>query len=334
MKYLRLYSKVYNHIHTVVFTFSENAEMIWNVFPADVGNRITELSKVIGQLHAEMKQIHTNMFDYSDNTKADPSGGSSFLGKYILGAKNNFKGFNNNERKTAPFHEPVHHEQPAETVEETVNVQESQTTDTEADRKSNEEQSSEGETDNAVDDMNGTEERGKETGIDDVIEISMEEGAEKNTENTSETVIDIESNSDIESEASGKRQDEVMTEKAEDNREELNTDEPTGGSALNEAETEENGEVEENNGTIEDINEDVVEVVSEGSSSEGIKFDLSQTNLVSFLAKRIEEKLEKKVLKETNFTFSGNQATSPTGSDDSQDTGFGSQEFEPSTSSP
>ncbi|XP_051733961.1 transient receptor potential cation channel subfamily C member 2b [Ctenopharyngodon idella] len=300
----------------------------------DVGNRITELSKVIGQLHAEMKQIHTNMFDYSDNTKADPSGGSSFLGKYILGAKNNFKGFNNNERKTAPFHEPVHHEQPAETVEETVNVQESQTTDTEADRKSNEEQSSEGETDNAVDDMNGTEERGKETGINDVIEISMEEGAEKNTENTSETVIDIESNSDIESEASGKRQDEVMTEKAEDNREELNTDEPTGGSALNEAETEENGEVEENNGTIEDINEDVVEVVSEGSSSEGIKFDLSQTNLVSFLAKRIEEKLEKKVLKETNFTFSGNQATSPTGSDDSQDTGFGSQEFEPSTSSP
>lgn len=310
--------------------------MIWNVFPADVGNRITELSKVIGQLHAEMKQIHTNMFDYSDDTKADPSGGSSFLGKYILGAKNNFKGFNNNERKNAPFHEPVHHKEPAETVEEkeeeTVDVQESQTTDIEADTKSNEEQSSEGEIDNAVDNMNGTEEEGNETGIDDVIEISMEEeegGAEMNTdtENKCETVIDIESNSINESEASGKREDEAMTEEAEDNGEELNTDEATGGSDLNEAETEENGEVEENNG-------DVVEVVSEGSSSEGIMFDLSQTNLVSFLAKRIEEKLEKKILKETNFTFSGNQASSPTGSDDSQDTGFGSQEFEPSTSSP
>ncbi|XDV38964.1 hypothetical protein PO909_008273 [Leuciscus waleckii] len=268
----------------------------------DVGNRITELSKVISQLHSEMKQIHTDMFDYSDNSKADPSGGSSFLGKYIIGAKNNFKGFNNDERKTAPVHEehyaPLHHEEQAETVEEkreeTVDVQESPTTDTEAD--------------------------------DEVIEISMEEeGAEKNTdtENTSETVIDVESHSDVESEASGKREDEATTEKAKDNIEELNTDEATGGSDLNEAETEGNGEVEENNGTTEDINVDVVEVVNEG-----IKFDMSQTSLVSLLAKRIEEKLEK------NFTFSGNKASSPTGSDDSQDTGFGSQEFEPSASSP
>lgn len=325
MKFAEAYSGVYNYIHTIVFTCSENAEMIWNVFLVDVGNRITELSKVISQLHSEMKLIHTDMSDYSDNPKADPSGGSSFLGKYILGAKINFKGFNNDERKTAPLHEPVHHEEPAETVEEkheeTVDVQESPATDTEADGKSNEEQSSEGE---------------NETGIDDVIEISMEEeGAEKNTdtENTSETVIDIESHSDVESEASGKREDETMTEKAKDNIEELNTDEATGGSDRNEAETEENGEVEENNGTTEDSNEDVVEVVNEGSASEGIKFDLSQTSL-SLLAKRIEEKLEKKSPQETNFTFSGNQASSPTGSDDSQDTGFGSQVFESSTSSP
>lgn len=285
--------------------------MIWNVFLVDVGNRITELSKVISQLHSEMKQIHTDMFDYSDSSKADPSGGSSFLGKYIIGAKNNFKDFNNDERKTAPMHEehyaPLHHEEQAETVEEkreeTGDVQESPTTD----GKSNEEQSS-------------------ETGIDEVIEISMEEeGAEKNTdtENTSETVIDVESHSDVESEAGGKREDEAMTEKAKDNVEELNADEATGGSDLKEAETEENGEVEENNETTEDINVDVVEVVNEG-----IKFDMSQTSLVSLLAKRIEEKLEK------NFTFSGNKASSPTGSDDSQDTGFGSQEFEPSTSSP
>ncbi|KAK7143737.1 hypothetical protein R3I93_014787 [Phoxinus phoxinus] len=302
----------------------------------DVGNRITELSKVIGQLHSEMKQIHTDMYDYSDNGKANPSEGSSFLGKYILGAKNNFKGFNDDERKAAPLHGPVHHEEPAETVEEkheeTVDVQESPTTDAEAHGKSNEEQSSEGEIDSAVDDMNGTEGE-NETGIDDVIEISMEEeeGAEKNTdtENTSETVIDIESHSDVESEASGKREDEAMTENAKDNIEELNTDEATGGSDLNEAETEENGEVEENNGTTEDINEDVAEVVNEGSGGEGIKFDLSQASLVSILAKRIEEKLEKKSPQETNFTFSGNQASSPTGSDDSQDTGFGSQVLSP-----
>lgn len=306
----------------------KNTETIWNVFPPDVGNRITELSKVIGQLHTEMKHIQENQFDHLDNPKGDPSAGSSFLGKYILGAKNNFKGFNSNERKTVPLHEPILHEEPAETVEE--EDEESPTAETEPDRKSNKEQNSEGETDNAVEDMNETEggedEGDVETGNDDVIEISME-GEEDGEKNTSETVIDIDSNTDAESEASGKTEDEMIAEEASDNVEELNTDEATGGANLNEAETEENGEVEESNGTIDDINEDVVEVIDE-NEGEGIKIDLNQTNLVSFLAKRIEEKLEK------NFTFIGNQASSPTGSDDSQDTGFGSQEFDLSTSSP
>lgn len=123
--------------------------MIWNVFPPDVGNRITELSKVIGQLHAEMKRIQTNLFDHSDNPNGDPSGGSSFLGKYILGAKNNFRGFNSNEKMTVPLHEPILHEEPAEEPVEEED-EESPTADTEPDRKSNEEQNSEGGTDNAV----------------------------------------------------------------------------------------------------------------------------------------------------------------------------------------
>lgn len=290
--------------------------MIWNVFPPDVGNRITELSKVIGQLHAEMKRIQTNLFDHSDNPNGDPSGGSSFLGKYILGAKNNFRGFNSNEKMTVPLHEPILHEEPAEEPVEEED-EESPTADTEPDRKSNEEQNSEGGTDNAVEDTDETE----GTGNDDVIEISMEGEEEdgENNENTSETVIDIESNTDAESEASGKTEDEMTDE--------INTDEATGGADLNEAETEENGEVEESNGTTDLINEDVVEVINE-NAGEAIKIDLNQTNLVSFLAKRIEGKLEK------NFTFTGNQASSPTGSDDSQDTGFGSQELHLSTSSP
>ncbi|RXN07284.1 short transient receptor potential channel 2-like protein [Labeo rohita] len=303
----------------------------------DVGNRITELSKVIGQLHTEMKHIQMNLFDHSDNPKGNPSGGSSFLGKYILGAKNNFRGFNSNERSTVPLHEPILHEEPAEKTveendEETADVQESPPADTEPDRKSNEEQSSEGEIDNAVEDMNetegGEEEGDVETGNDDVTEISMdeekEEEAEKNTdaENTSETVIDIESNTDAESEASGNRENEMIAEEVNDN-----TDEATGETDQNEAETEENGEVEESSGTTEDINEDIVDIISE-NTGEGIKIDLNKANLVSFLAKRIEEKLER------NFSFIANQASSPTGSDDSQDTGFGSQEFDLSTSGP
>lgn len=282
----------------------ENSELTWNVFPPDAGNRITELSKVIGQLHTEMKHIQTN---HSDNPKGDPSGGSSLLGKYIHGAKNNFSGFNSNES--------ILHEEPAEENaedEETADVQESPTADAEPDRKSNEEQNSEGETDNAVEDMNETEEGENEgdgeTGNDDVIEMSTEgeeEDGEKNTdtENTSETVI--ESNTDAESEASGKTEDEMIAEEAKDNEEEVNTNEATGVDQ-NEAEKEENGEVEESDGSTD-------EVITE-NAGEGIKMDLNQTGLVSFLAKRIEGKLEK------NFTFIGNQASSPTGSDDSQDT--------------
>uniref|UniRef100_A0A671NEJ1 Transient receptor potential cation channel subfamily C member 2b n=1 Tax=Sinocyclocheilus anshuiensis TaxID=1608454 RepID=A0A671NEJ1_9TELE len=250
------------------YPFGKSCRNVINVIliPVCVGNRITELSKVIGQLHTEMKHIQTNLFDHSDNPKGDPSGGSSFRGKYIL------------RRKTVPLHEPILHEEPAEeTVEEedkeTADVQESPTADAEPDRKSNEEQNSEGETDNAVEDMNETE-GDVQTGNDDVIEMSMEGEEEENpdTENTTD---------------------------------------------LNEAETEENGEVEESDGSTDYINEDVNE-----NAGEGIKIDLNRTSLVSVLAKR------------KNFTFIGNQASSQTGSDDSQDTGFGSQECDLSTSSP
>ncbi|XP_043076610.1 short transient receptor potential channel 2-like [Puntigrus tetrazona] len=281
----------------------------------DVGNRITELSKVIGTLHTEMKHIQTDLFGQSDNPTGDPSGGSSFLGKYILGAKNNFRGFSN-ERKTVPLHEPILHEEPAEeSVEED---EESPAADTEPEPESIDEQKN----DNAVEDVNETEEGEDEgdeqTGNDDLTEMSMEGDGEKNTESTSETVIDIESTTDTESEAGGKTEDEMIAEEASDNVE----DYATGGEDLDETETEENS-----NETTDETNEDVVEVIEE-NAGEGIKIDLNQTNLVSFLAKRIEEKLEK------NFTLIGNKASSPTGSADSQDTGFGSQEFDLSTSGP
>ncbi|KAB5548843.1 hypothetical protein PHYPO_G00060310 [Pangasianodon hypophthalmus] len=77
----------------------------------DVGNRVTELSKVVGHLHSEMKQIHQTLLDIEDNR--DPSGRStsSILGKYIQGAKNNFRDFNvmPSESKSAPLLANVHH---------------------------------------------------------------------------------------------------------------------------------------------------------------------------------------------------------------------------------
>ncbi|KAJ8342311.1 hypothetical protein SKAU_G00322390 [Synaphobranchus kaupii] len=59
---------------------------------ADVGNRITELSKVMARLHSEMKQIHQNQ---TVRTAYPDAHGSSILGKYIMGAKNNFRDFDN-----------------------------------------------------------------------------------------------------------------------------------------------------------------------------------------------------------------------------------------------
>ncbi|XP_036393631.1 short transient receptor potential channel 2 [Megalops cyprinoides] len=59
----------------------------------DVGNRITELSKVVGRLHSEMKQIHQTLQYSTGSSLAEGEG--DILGKYIMAAKNNFRGFNN-----------------------------------------------------------------------------------------------------------------------------------------------------------------------------------------------------------------------------------------------
>ncbi|KPP61079.1 transient receptor potential cation channel subfamily c member 2a-like, partial [Scleropages formosus] len=56
----------------------------------DVGNRITELSKTVGRLHSEMKYIHKSLQTTATKTEED-----DILRKYIAGAKNNFKGFDN-----------------------------------------------------------------------------------------------------------------------------------------------------------------------------------------------------------------------------------------------
>ncbi|KAJ8392050.1 hypothetical protein AAFF_G00078560 [Aldrovandia affinis] len=57
----------------------------------DVGNRITELNKVVRRLHSEMKDIHQTVLQ---NT-ARQSEGATILGRYIAGAKDNFRGFDN-----------------------------------------------------------------------------------------------------------------------------------------------------------------------------------------------------------------------------------------------
>ncbi|XP_019719866.1 short transient receptor potential channel 2-like [Hippocampus comes] len=78
----------------------------------DIGNRVTELSKAILRMHNDLKVVHQHLLD-EGHPAADPSskGGSSFLGKYIIGAKNNFRGFNSQpDEKTTSRDVTVHHE--------------------------------------------------------------------------------------------------------------------------------------------------------------------------------------------------------------------------------
>ncbi|KAM9846385.1 short transient receptor potential channel 2-like [Aulostomus maculatus] len=77
----------------------------------DIGNRITELSKAIGRMHNDMKVFHQHLLGEGHVAGDAPTkDGSSFLGKYIIGAKKNFRGFNSiQDDKNTPFKVTVHH---------------------------------------------------------------------------------------------------------------------------------------------------------------------------------------------------------------------------------
>ncbi|XP_015196659.1 transient receptor potential cation channel subfamily C member 2b [Lepisosteus oculatus] len=76
----------------------------------DVGNRITELNKVVTKLHFELKRIRQNL-NHGSNTSPPELDSTGILGRYILGAKNNFKDFDKGEVGVghAPPVSVVHH---------------------------------------------------------------------------------------------------------------------------------------------------------------------------------------------------------------------------------
>lgn len=78
---------------------------------ADIGNRITELSKAIVWMHGDMKVVQQLLVEDDHSTHDTlPRDGSSVLGKYIIGAKNNFRGFSSRqEDKRASPQVTVHH---------------------------------------------------------------------------------------------------------------------------------------------------------------------------------------------------------------------------------
>uniref|UniRef100_A0A674N1A0 Transient receptor potential cation channel subfamily C member 2b n=1 Tax=Takifugu rubripes TaxID=31033 RepID=A0A674N1A0_TAKRU len=76
----------------------------------DIGNRITELNKVVFRMHGDLKVVQQIVMNDVQGTNDANKEGSSVLGKYIMGAKNNFKGFNGKQdEKNTPLKVTVHH---------------------------------------------------------------------------------------------------------------------------------------------------------------------------------------------------------------------------------
>lgn len=79
---------------------------------SDIGNRITELNKVVFRMHGDLKVVQQMLMDNVQGTNDANKEGSSVLGKYIMGAKNNFKGFNGKQdEKNTPLKVTVHHQE-------------------------------------------------------------------------------------------------------------------------------------------------------------------------------------------------------------------------------
>ncbi|XP_061155481.1 short transient receptor potential channel 2-like [Syngnathus typhle] len=106
-----------NKSHTIQLT---------RFFRSDIGNRITELSKGVLRMHNDLKMVHHHLVDESHRTADELSkDGSSFLGKYILGAKNNFRGFNSQlDQKSTSRDVTVHHGEEEETIKSQIDEKE------------------------------------------------------------------------------------------------------------------------------------------------------------------------------------------------------------------
>ncbi|XP_072517883.1 transient receptor potential cation channel subfamily C member 2b [Salminus brasiliensis] len=266
----------------------------------DVGNRVTELGKVVGRLHDEMKKIHQTLLDVEE-AKLDPSerSTSNVLGKYISGAKNNFRGFNSSgpsETRPTPLLVNVHHQKPdlePENVEQNATVGVSIQEEEGAGDEGEENDDGEGEGEAMTEEGGSTENMEEERANGEEAEVSEEVAS---LEGQSVSNADGEEGSD----------DQTVVECGEEE-----TESGVGEAGEDEAQKMEEGRA--NEGMSEEFTMSEVNVVTE-----------RRTGIVSFMAKQIEERNNGEAIS----GFQEKNAASPTGSNGSHDTGFGSQELD------
>ncbi|XP_061659368.1 short transient receptor potential channel 2-like isoform X2 [Syngnathoides biaculeatus] len=81
----------------------------------DIGNRITELSKAVARMHHDLTAVRQRPADEGHAAGAAPSeDGSSLLGKYIVGARNNFRGFHGRPQENLTSRDVTVHEEEEE----------------------------------------------------------------------------------------------------------------------------------------------------------------------------------------------------------------------------
>ncbi|XP_023260451.1 short transient receptor potential channel 2-like [Seriola lalandi dorsalis] len=287
----------------------------------DIGNRITELSKAVCRMHSDMKVIQQLLMDDghipSDALTKD---GSSILGKYIIGAKNNFRGFNSRqEEKNTSFQVTVHHE------EEGVDKEKVADTKQESDTQQNQ-----------------VGECGAEgtTQVTDCDVVKMEEGRAKiETEDEKETEKEEQVEADKNQNMYNKVKEEgaagasfnnveemVKAEVTQDEAENIREEEIHTGAKIGEKHTEATTELIE---SIKVSNE-TTETKKLVNKFKDIELQEKKVEARWMKGRKFEHNVaEKSGVRESNDK-PGVQKTipSPTGSSSSQDTGFGSQEGE------
>ncbi|CAG5875378.1 unnamed protein product [Menidia menidia] len=278
----------------------------------DIGNRITELNKAVSRMYSEMKVVHQLlMADVHASNDALTKDGSSVLGKYIIGAKNNFRGFNSSRQddKNTSLKVTVHQGEEKVDKEEADSDMQQQSDTQPRHVEECEDEASQQETDCEVVKM----EEGR---------AKAEEGDKKEIDKKEQAESDNSENSDTQSkevtEGTGFNHVKVKG-KAENIPEE--------GEFRGEGETDNGAEEKEKH--IETLTEHTESTKVSGAMTETKKI-MNKFKDMELQEKKVEAAWTKGRKFETNVAGkSGNKLIpSPTGSGSSQDTGFGSQEGE------
>ncbi|XP_040907881.1 short transient receptor potential channel 2-like [Toxotes jaculatrix] len=288
----------------------------------DIGNRITELSKTVSRMHSDLKVLQQLLVDDGHiPNDALTKDGSSILGKYIIGAKNNFRGFNTRqEDKNTSLQVTVHHE-----TEEAGKEKADSDTQQESDTQQNQVREFEAEGPKQVTDC-------------DVVKMEegrakAELGDQEETEKTGQVEEDKNENTDnkvTEEGAAGtsfnNAEEKVKAEATQDEVENIKTDEILAGANLDDKHTETTAEQAES-----------TKVSNEKTDTKKL---LNKFKDIELQDKKVEarwikgRKFEHNVAEKSGVRESNQKPgvkktiPSPTGSSSSQDTGFGSQEGE------